>query len=67
MAGGEDRSEGRSKGRSGKLSITVAVRGGQITGIAPQVLTAQRQNQSVKATGEGQFSWIWVTGAKHFG
>lgn len=55
------------EGRGGKLSIRVAVRGSRIRGIAPQVLTARMQNQSAKAAGEGQFSWIRATGAKHFG
>lgn len=58
---------GRWWGGGGKLSIRVAVRGSRIRGIAPQVLTARMQNQSAKAAGEGQFSWIRATAAKHFG
>lgn len=33
--------------------MRVTVRGGRIRGIAPQVLTAEIQNQSVKAMGKG--------------
>lgn len=49
-----DRGEmGRGKGWRGKLSVRVTVRGGRIRGIAPKVLTAKIQNQSVKTMGKG--------------
>lgn len=50
---GESRETGRGTKGEGKLSIRVTVQGGEIRGIATQVLTAKIQNQSVKTVGKG--------------
>lgn len=43
--------EGERGEKDGEGDCPVTVRGGPIRGIAPQVLTAEIQNQSVKAMG----------------